>query len=248
MPQLALDQGLRWPHPSVLAKHRKSHRCSHLRRRQPSAFSKLGSEAVAHLDATERILDQRFAGSGRRAFELQVILEAASERRIDLLDPVGRPDHRYRVGLENLVDPGLAADTAAAAERAVATVDPRHDLRRIGRDRRKYILDLVEQQCHLRTGFQEYLADLQRPVTIAPRQRVAVAIGIFDLVQRQPGGLRGHLRQFGLASSRRSVQQDVDAGLLAQHGMAQQRRQHLQIVGHIVEIGRGQLACVLPAA
>ena len=67
--------------------------------------------------AGQRALHQAFTRARRRAQQQQVVLEAAAERGVDLLDAVGDPDHRHRVGLQDLVDPGLAADAAARRRR-----------------------------------------------------------------------------------------------------------------------------------
>ena len=103
-------------------------------------------------------------------------------------------------------------------------------LRGLGADRREHVFHLVEQQRRLRAALQEHLRDLQRAVAVAPAQRVAVAVGVLDLEQLQPGGLRHHLGQLGLAGAGRAVQQHVDARLLARHRVAQQRAQHLRVL------------------
>jgi hypothetical protein len=147
----------------------------------------------------------------------------------------GDPDRRHRVGLQDLVDPGLAAD--AAAGRCRDLIRAGQQLRGFAGDRRKHVLDLVEQQRRLLAALEEDLRDLQRAVAVAAAERVAVAVGVFHLEQLQAGCLGDHLGQLGLAGARRPVQQHVDAGRLARHRMAQQRAQHLRVFRHEAEIG-----------
>jgi hypothetical protein len=73
-----------------------------------------------------------------------VVGKAAPECRVDLLDAVGNPNGRDGVGFEDLVHPGLAADTAVA--RRCDLFGAGQDLRRLTRNRRENILDLVKQQ------------------------------------------------------------------------------------------------------
>ena len=241
MRQLALDQRVDGLPAALGGEPGELHRGAHLRRREAAPAGQPGDEVGRHLDAGQRLGDQRLARARRRRLQLQVVLEAAPERRVDLLDAVGDPDHRHRVGLQDLVDPGLAADAAAGGQ-AVAAVEPRHQLRGVARDRRKHVLDLVEQQRHVGAGLEEHLADLQRAVAVAARQRIAVAVGVFDLVQVEPGGLRRHPRQLGLAGAGRPVEQHVDAGGALGHGVLQQRGEHVEVGAGEGEVGRRQLA------
>jgi hypothetical protein len=150
------------------------------------------------------------------------------------------PDHRHRVGLEDLVDPRLAADAAVGApspvsSRAIscaASVE-------IGRE---HVLDLVEQQPTVLAALQEHLADLQRAVAVAGRQRVAVAVGVLDLVQLEPGACAATLRELGLAVPGGPYSSTLTPGLLALHAWRKHRGQHLLVVADIAEVGRRQLA------
>ena len=242
--ELPLDQQLQPRRarrvPGVAGRQpREAHRGADLRRRQVAALGQPGGEAGLDVDAGQRTPDQPFARPRWRRLQLQVVLEAAAEGRVDLLDAIRDPDHGHRVGLEDLVDPGLAAD--AAAGRGVAAVQPREQLRRLAGQRREDILDLVEQQRDLAAALQEDLADLQAAVPVAARQRVAVAVGMLHLVERQPGSLRADLRKLGLAGARRTVQQHVDAGFAARDGVLQQRGDHVDVVGDEGEVRGRQL-------
>ena len=90
----------------------------------------------------------RAPGGGR--LQQQVVLKAAPEGWVDLLDAVGDPNHGHRVGLEDLVDPGFAADAAVHAKALASALSmPRDQLRGFGADRREHVLHLVEEQRHL---------------------------------------------------------------------------------------------------
>ena len=166
--------------------------------------------------------------------------KTAPESRVDLLDAVGDPDRRHRVRFQNLVDPGLAADAAMGWCRYL--LGPRQQLRRFAGDRRKHVLHFVEQQGGLCAALEEHLRDLQRAVTVAAAQGVAVAVGILDFEQLQSGRLRHHFCELGLAGAGRAVQQDVDAGFLARYRVGQQRAQHLRVVLNKGKVGNGQRA------
>ena len=231
--QLALDQLLR--HRRRLRPSRRRRRASPANRTavricagvRPLRAASRADEGVGHRDAFERLAHQAFARARWRRLELQVVGKTAPERRVDLLDAVGDPDRRHVVGLQDLVDPGLAADAAVAGRRHL--LGARQQLRGFAGDRREHVLDLVEQQGGVLAALEEDLGDLQRAVAVAAAERVAVAVGVFDLEQLQPGRLRHHLGQFGLAGAGRAVQQDVDARLLARHRIAEQGAQHLGV-------------------
>jgi hypothetical protein len=96
---------------------REAHRGADLRRRQALALGQPAAKpALTGTPASARCTRASRA-PGRRALQQQVVLEAAAEGGVDLLDAVGDPDHRHRVGLQDLVDPGLAADAAAGRRR-----------------------------------------------------------------------------------------------------------------------------------
>ncbi|MCY1506812.1 hypothetical protein D9M68_410690 [compost metagenome] len=237
--QLALDEG--FDRRLVgLRQAGEAHGGADLRGREALALGQLGGEGLGHDDALERLLDELLARAGRRRLEFQVIGEAAAEGRVDLLDPVGDPQGGHGVGLEDLVDPGLAAHAAAGGRGDL--LGARHELRGLGADGREHVLDLVEQQRGLRAALEEHLRDLQRAVAVAAAERVAVAVGVLDLEELQARGLRDHLGQLGLAGAGRAVEQHVDAGLLARDGRAQQRDEHLRVFLHEGKIVRRERA------
>ena len=218
----------------------EAHCGADLRRGEALARGQALHKLRRHRHPFEGFAHQALTCPGRRRFQLQVVGEAAPESRVDLLDAVGDPDRRHGVGFQNLVDPGLAADAATGGRRDL--IGPCQQLRRFAGDRRKYVLHLVEQKRGLRAALEEYLRDLQRTVAVASAERVAVAVGIFHLEQIQVGGLRDDLGEFGLAGAGRPVQQNVDAGFLARHGMAQQGAQYLRFVADKGEIRHAQSA------
>ena len=159
----------------------KPHRRANLRRRQAFARSEFGDEFVTHLHAFERFANDTFTRAGRWAFQFEVIGKAAAKRGVDLANAVGHPDGGHTVRLQNLVHPGLTVD--AAAGRRGHLLGARQQLRGFVRDGREHIFHLVKQQGRLRTAFQKHLGDLQRAVTVAATQGVAVAVSVFDLIQ-----------------------------------------------------------------
>ena len=227
----------------VLRQPCKTHGGANLRRCQRTPFGESGDEAFAHRHPGQRARHQTFARAGRRALQQQVVLEAAAESGVDLLDAVGDPDHRHRVGFQDLVDPGLAADAAAhAACGAVTAVEPRDELSGFAADGREHVFHLVEQQRHAGAALEENLADLQAAVAVPAGQAVAVAVGVFHFIQVQAGGRRAHFRQLGLARAGWSVEQHVDARLLAQRGVLQQRCHDLHVFFDKGEVGGLQIA------
>ena len=112
--------------------------------------------------------------------------KTAPERGVDLLDAVGDPDRRHGVGFEDLVDPCLATDTATGGRRDL--VGSGQQLRRFAGDGRKDILHLVEQQGGLRAALEEHLRDLKGSVTVAPTQRIAIAVSVFHFEKLEIGG------------------------------------------------------------
>ena len=51
-----------------------------------------------------------------------------------------------------------------------------------------------------------------------------------------------HLGHLGLARARWAVEQDVDAHLVARHGLTQERAQHGEVIGHELEVGLDERA------
>ena len=182
----------------------------------------------------QRLAHQLLARARRWAFEFEVVGEAAPKRRVNLFDAVGHPQRGHRVGFQNLVDPGLAAD--AAGVRRGHVFGARHELRGLAGNRREHVFHLVEQQRRVRRAFEEHLRDLQRAVAVAPAQRIAIAVGVFHLKQCQPGGLCHHPSQLGFAGAGRTINQHVHTRLLARHRLAQQGRQQAHVVTHKSEI------------
>src|SRR5690606_14649426 len=152
----------------------------------------------------------------RRGGELEVELEPAPVRRVDLGNRVGDPDRRHRIELERLVDPGLAVDRAGAA------VLPAEQADELLADRREDVLDLVEQDGSARPPLEEGLGYLQGAIALAPGQAVAVGVQAIHLVELQPRESADQLGEFGLAGAGRAVEEDVDAPLLPGRRRAQQ--------------------------
>ena len=163
--ELPLDQG--FDRDAVgLRQRRKTRGGADLRRCQALALGQPGGKGLRHGHAFERAPHQLFTRARRRRFELQMVGKATPERRVDLLDAVGDPQRRHRVRFQNLVDPGLAADTA----RRRPLFGTRHELGGFGADRREHVFDLIEQQRGFGAAFEEHLRDLQRAVAVAPAQ------------------------------------------------------------------------------
>ncbi len=166
--------------------------------------------------------------------------KTAAKCRVYLLDAVGDPERGHRVGLENLVDPGLAVDRAIHGGRHL--LGARQQLRRLAGNGREHIFHLIEQQRRMGAALEEDLCDLQRAVAVAPAEGIAVAVGVFDLKQVEARGLRHHLGKLGLAGAGRAVKQHVDALLLARDRVAQQGHQHIGVFLHKGKIIQPQLA------
>jgi hypothetical protein len=119
----------------------------------------------------------------------------------------------------------------------------RHQAGGVDADGREHVFHLVEQQRRLVRALQEHLRDLHRAVAVAPRQAVAIAVGVFDLEQAEAGLARHHLGQLGLAGAGRAVQQHVDAHRLRGLRLAQQLDQHLHVVADKAEVARAARSC-----
>ena len=130
------------------------------------ARGELGHKRIRHGHALKRLSHHAFTRARGRRFQFEVVGKAAAKGGVDLLYAVGDPNRGHAVGFENLIDPGLAVDTAGA--RCGDLLGAREQLRCLRRDRREHVFDLVKQQCRLLTAFEKNLGDLQRAVAVAP--------------------------------------------------------------------------------
>ena len=117
---------------------------------------------------------------------------------------------------------------------------PRHQVGGIHANRRKNIFHLIKHQCHLRAAFQENLGNLQRTITVAPTERIAVAIRILHLIQVQPRRLCNHFGQLCFTGTRRTVKQNIDTQFFALNRIADQSAQHLCVFLHKRKIAQTQ--------
>ena len=113
MGELPLNQGVQRL-ALGLGQGGKAHGGVDLRGCQVLPGTQAAQQRLADRLSRQGLAHQLLARARRWAGQLQVVGKAATECRVDLFDAVGDPDRGHRVGLQDLVDPGLAADRLAA--------------------------------------------------------------------------------------------------------------------------------------
>ncbi len=134
----------------------------------------------------------------RRRAEVEDIAHPSDDRRIEIADRVGRPEHGHRIGLDQPVDPELRS------------LPPAHPVALAGLNVADQILHLVEQQRRAAALREHAVRELERVDAVPASGLIAILIGLTHAVERHIGRRGERARELGLAGPRRTVDQDID--------------------------------------